>query len=668
MKKVVGLVLVLAMLAGCLGGIVFADEGLEGLVLSVKERLNIPDEYTALSTARYSGVLGETISLEWRTEDEKNFISAEVNQNGVITNYSTSTVRNSRGISKFTKEQAVNIAKEWFGRVNPDIANEYVFDVSDVYMGYGITVSAERYAGEARIVDDSLSIRLNDQTGEISDMNLRYTDEKFQVPENIISKEEAKTRFGDNTNLMLAYLKSGEKAIPVYIDYEALYEPMFGIDAVTGEKVNIERSYFREAGGAYATNEALKEMAADAELTPQEIEEISKYDSYISETDGAEKIKAISEFGIADYNLERYSYQKQYTAKEADNTQMVVLSLTFRKENAYAYGELDAATGEILSFFCNPNETRETAVITSAQAEQAAKSLAEKTAGDKICKMVISIEQKDELTQEIAYLEMINGIPYLDSGMNITVDKTSGTVTNYSADWNKEEIAFEGTENVIANNMAHKVYSDGCEYELAYVDISTGDAIPYSQDGKPYEYVLVYQITKKHYCVDAYTGAFFTEKGETEKEPAAAYEDLKGHWAEDAINTLIDNGYLEIDENNFRPNDSITYKEARNIMRSAGIYNVFGESNDKTMTREEAVKAMMCSAGYEKAGAISGIYVPVFGDWNDIAEENRGYIALAKGFGIISGDQNGYFNPKANMTRGAFAVMVYNYISSGLLD
>ena len=47
----------------------------------------------------------------------------------------------------------------------------------------------------------------------------------------------------------------------------------------------------------------------------------------------------------------------------------------------------------------------------------------------------------------------------------------------------------------------------------------------------------------------------------------------------------------------------------------------------------------------------------------EIGEANLGYVALAKGLGIVSGDAKGTFRPNAALTRREAAVMLYNLMS-----
>ncbi|NLZ90417.1 MAG: hypothetical protein GX918_00695, partial [Clostridiales bacterium] len=57
-----------------------------------------------------------------------------------------------------------------------------------------------------------------------------------------------------------------------------------------------------------------------------------------------------------------------------------------------------------------------------------------------------------------------------------------------------------------------------------------------------------------------------------------------------------------------------------------------------------------------------GIFVTGFKDQGSISPELVGYVAIAKGLGIVGGS-GGYFNPRASLTRAEAAVMLYNYLT-----
>ncbi|NLM50551.1 MAG: S-layer homology domain-containing protein, partial [Clostridiaceae bacterium] len=60
--------------------------------------------------------------------------------------------------------------------------------------------------------------------------------------------------------------------------------------------------------------------------------------------------------------------------------------------------------------------------------------------------------------------------------------------------------------------------------------------------------------------------------------------------------------------------------------------------------------------------SLEGIFKTGFMDEAEIAPELVGYVAIAKGFKIINGDENGNFLPKKALTRAEAAIIIYNYL------
>ena len=72
---------------------------------------------------------------------------------------------------------------------------------------------------------------------------------------------------------------------------------------------------------------------------------------------------------------------------------------------------------------------------------------------------------------------------------------------------------------------------------------------------------------------------------------------------------------------------------------------------------------MVTTLNYHETAKLKGIYKTAFADQDMISEDMLGYVALAQGLGIISGDGNGLFNPTESLTKADAAIMIYNYLS-----
>ena len=112
----------------------------------------------------------------------------------------------------------------------------------------------------------------------------------------------------------------------------------------------------------------------------------------------------------------------------------------------------------------------------------------------------------------------------------------------------------------------------------------------------------------------------------------------------------------------FRPNDYITKEDFDALMLNVfhrGTDKVSDEEKKAEITRSQAAVEMVKAMGAGDYAKYDDIYVTPF---NDVTE-NKGYIAILAATGVISGDENGNFNPSNKLTRAEAAVLVYNYLN-----
>ncbi|HOV28185.1 MAG TPA: S-layer homology domain-containing protein [Pseudobacteroides sp.] len=175
------------------------------------------------------------------------------------------------------------------------------------------------------------------------------------------------------------------------------------------------------------------------------------------------------------------------------------------------------------------------------------------------------------------------------------------------------------------------------------------------------------------------------------------YKDIKGHWAEEYLNDLIDKGYIKgikvKDELLVQPNRNITRAEFLTILMRTGDYKInpkglvsFSDVKDKAWYKESIDKAASngITGGYpdgtfkpdnqisraEIASLISRIgkfqlkEITKDDSFNDI-KSNKWYyesVIMAKQNGIIGGYPDGSFRPDGKATRAEVATMIFNYL------
>ena len=121
------------------------------------------------------------------------------------------------------------------------------------------------------------------------------------------------------------------------------------------------------------------------------------------------------------------------------------------------------------------------------------------------------------------------------------------------------------------------------------------------------------------------------DPGEGEEQPAAFSDVSEGHWAYAQIMSLKNSGIINgYDDGTFRP--------------------------DASVTREEFVKMIVAALGLDTENASSHFYDVFDSDWF------YPYLSAAFENGIVTGDNNGLFGVKANITRQDAVVIAYRSI------
>ena len=185
--------------------------------------------------------------------------------------------------------------------------------------------------------------------------------------------------------------------------------------------------------------------------------------------------------------------------------------------------------------------------------------------------------------------------------------------------------------------------------------------------------------------VDAVSGELL--RSESSQDAEITYDDISSHYAKAKIEKLAEYG-IGFSGGSFFPDRSLTQRDLIALLVSAcgnyygipaseaevdslyysayslGILTKAEKAPDSLVTRAELVKRVVRAAGYGRAAEISGIYTVNFADAAAIDKDLTGYVAIARGLGIISGTPGGKFLPNRTATRAEAAVVLYNYMST----
>ncbi len=703
------------------------SEGLEIAITTVKSRIEIPEELSEFSGS-YSYYLGhKTYRLNWESKEDgekHRAIDISIDDLGNILSYSRiGSDSKKASLPKLSEDQVISAAYGHMAKLNPDIASEFDSNGKIMY-GYGVNssyacVRFDRYINGLPFCNDSVSISVDNDTGELSDlyMGITYVD-GISSPDGIIAPEQAAEKFKELSPMEAKYITkdTDEGEAPAAV---LAYEPKYSdtmIDARTGEEYvsgyeMTNSEYFAGSAGG-TTQDAAAAATETGTFTPSELANLEQIEGLLSETEVRNIAESMTEIPL---DGKEFTSCKYFSRRGADGENKYTADLTYsltetRGETSVredTFVSLDAVTGALIEVraFDNANNAAEKPAITEAQALEYAKAFADKYAHDEFMKSNPDLDMADEPVplEENPYrnsyavsddgteyyydyvyrfIRVENGFEYPDNDLYIKIDKTNGKVLNFSKNWD-DDVTFESPEGMISADEAFEALREKAGINPRYVQKKAENGSISAE--------VVYSLSEdKPVAVSAVNGALLdyngTEYKENEKAPIA--DDISGHYAEAAIEALLGIGVITLSEGetSFRPDEVITQGELLTFVAGldAGPYSYVTESTDELYKfaygrgimqssdsrdenlpsiREDGVKYIIRSLGYEDIAKMTEIFNTGFADGADITPGMEGYVALAKGFGIIGGNPDNTFAPKAPLTRADAAIMIYNYLT-----
>ena len=704
MKRNLSLVLVLTMLTAMFSVSAFAADntGLEKSILSIKERISVPEEYTEFNSDTRTDDNQTEYNLYWSTPYEEytvqKDISVTVNDKGDITSYSKSFDWDEAepGFGALSEEEIKKSAINWLSNVNPGWMAELPEDKTSAY-ACGVferngRVRFDRYVNGLDFCGNGVNVTVDINSGEVINMYADWTyADAVPAADKVISAEDAGKLFLENSPMELKYIRNADtdKAIPVYMPKNTSYR----IDAQNGEEFK-EFSYYGSyaySGGGAEKNEAAMESAADRGLTDAEIENLNDVEGLLPKSKLRSIAEGLENTGIKSAEFKSLSYSRDRIFRSNDSEEKPDYTAELRyigKDINYDIC-LNALTGELLSFYSYdmttyPDREDKDSKIDYETALKSAREFADKYSrcGEKI--KLEEPENKENRKQNyyINFVRYENDIKFEENNVFITVDNNTGMVRSYSKYWDKD-IEFESADGIISAEKAAEILLEKTGMELTYAK-QQGESKTVPQIG------LVYSLsTELPSVIDAKTGIILSYDGTeyTPGEDKTVYpEDVSGHYAEDKINKLIESGVLRLNEGDtkFRPDDVITIKELlafvsglktgyipyydtvdsiAKVSRRWGILKDESVDLDSAAERQNGAEYIVRALGYSRIAELKGIFTTGFADDFAITDDMKGYVAIAKGLNIVGGDENGCFNPNSALTRADAAIMIYNYLA-----
>lgn len=669
MKKVTALILVFCMIISVLP-VLAAESIAEDVLLSVKSRVDIPEELTEFeySESTYDNVLRYDFS--WRDEDYNKEVYVTSDSLGRIVSYNyyeATDYSADRSLINYTLSDAQPLAEAFVKKAFP----EYFENEIDI-LKLNESRTTSSYTGRYKTFAFSFERLYNGEimASNIVNVRVRATKDKIYV-QNVsaaldedatfvqkdaiaIGENDYTVRFpielyyatdysGEEEKVTLFY--SIDKGFVSRIDTVVLTEKRFDRYADYGAEDDAVMESTSTAGGVN------KNMAA---LTPEEIKALEEMASLVPISEVEAKLRGIEILHITDDMKLADSNARKYDEKYNVN-------FSLEGENQRTSVSYDGETGEvtnIYTYFTKYDEAyNKTSDSMSVLPTASIESFAREMAGEKLDETKIEYTDNGE-TQKRSGMNatrIVNGIPYPENSIDVTYDMANNMVTRYSIYWDEDVTGFPKPEAAIGLDKAAEIIFDISPVYNTLVKTEEG----YTPAITIPEAVTIYALTGEN----RYSYA----------EEKQAYTDIESHWAKKEIEVLWEhNIYLTGDK--FNPDEAITQADMLRLFtacRDSGVIPIgwekayvsefavgagYIESSepDKLMTRKEAFEALVNVLGY---GDIAGydIYKSSYTDM-----EANGSAEILKAMGILVGDTA---RPDDNLTRAEAAVMVYRYLS-----
>lgn len=688
MKKFLSLVLAAAL---CAASAVpaLADSNSEKIneMLSVlKQRIGSTDEYDKFSGS-VNAYGGETrYEFLWSKTDGDNRSSMNItmNSDGVVTSYYTyGGGGNGRGgkasINRPDVSEALDAAISGFKKLNPDISENVKITSDGEYRsltGDDFSFVLQRTQNGIPVADDDGWISVSADAKRVVSFSLNYTTGlKFEDSSKLISKEDAQNSFNEKFPMKLRYTteyKDDKKSATLIYSPDSEYNQY--ISATSGEVITREYRRHRFGGGDMKASESMAAMdMADNGFSEAEIKNLDTINGLIG-LEKAEKIILTSKVINANsaYKLTEHALCRDWY-DEDKYTYRLEFERTSGDEDYWLDAEVDAKSGDILSFYISENRGNEKAKLNVKQGYEKAYAALEVLAPSHFGEnmdYLLDGDDKDS-SGNYVFFRYVNGIEFADNSVRISVDMASGKIISYRIGY--DDIEFPSADSVISAEDAGKRLFEQVGYDVWY--------IPTYEDDKPAEAPVVYDTDSYDLTLDAFSGEL---KYKRDSEKVGEYTDIENHYAKDAIEALAKFG-IGFADSEFKPDSNITQADFVTLLNAAfndygpiviykgisyeniyddaiadGIVKEDEYSPDADVTRDLAAKMMVRALGFEEVATLNGIYVPIFAD---VSADSVGFTSILGAMGVIKGDENGNFNPSGTVTRADAAIMLYNYLS-----
>ena len=702
------LLLALAVPAGAQGAAESTDARLAQVTREVKETLGIGDGYESFYGELWENELAPTWSLNWEGDGER--LTVEATEAGKVLRYNlyrdgASQDSTAPAFPAVSRAEAREKAEAFLNTVLEGPLESASFDGGNTG---SLDTASHRFSGTILLnglpSPLSFSVTVGAEDGAVTRFSRDSLEDRciggVPASEPAVTAGAAGALLKDTLSLTLEYVLN-EDGTTASLRYLPEPTDQFYVDGATGELVNLTELYEKVnsgengmgSGATGAGDSAESAPSASAGLTDAELAGIAQMEGVFSREELDRAAREVAGLGLDSYTLASVSYSLD------QDTGDVTASLTYSRRDESGMWrrsvDLDGRTGALLRVSSSaPYEEGRTAKVSGDRAREIAESFLASLWGEEYgaCALYESslwTEGSYRASHTFTYAQQANGYFLPANALRVSVDITDGSISGLGRDWT-DGVAFDDPQGIVDGAAALDAWFGHYGVDLAYrlvpvkLDPSSPEAAPLTAMGYSYFYglVLSYALEEEEYAsgVDARTGRVVIPA--QSQAGSITYSDLEGHWVKDRAEALADYG-IGWTGGLFRPDEAITQLDLVALLASArgyrydpetgsaddlyemaysmGILTRAERSDAAAVTRGEAVRRLLDSAGWGEAAALTGIYTCAYPDAGRIPAALYGYAALAQGMGVV--DSTGPFAAGRTATRAEAAAMLYNFMS-----
>lgn len=682
MKKMISMMLILVMVLGAVPGFAAKEDAskMQEVLLLVKGKITIPEELT-----EFTGNVSEyrqkvSYYFSWTSPDYEKSMSLSCDEQGRITSYHQNTSKMSqKKLSDKSKAELIAFSLEFLKTTVPEAfvsENDLlVYDEDSYYASGNLTYNLGfvRRKDNIKVKDNYANVYLcvTEEGMRVQSMDVRFTyDAEFEEAEPDVADYRGKYQELFPTELIYKdeykpLAKGNEPQFEPNLVYRIKDDIVGYMDSATGEVIT-EDSFDEDYKYAPEMEDSAVNMGASAGgnvLTPQELEELGKVEGLLRYQDVEKAVKKLPYLDFSD----KLTLNSSNLYKDSTGDYYFRMNYSFMDEGSYLNIRANAKTGEILDLSDHSGYYEEEKELSKTQKANAEKKMAEflrAVAPNKLGEMEQVEEQVYGNTITRRYRRLVNDVPYIDNGIRISFDAKKSLVKSYSLQFAKGE--FADPKDAIG---AEKAYEKILEYApIQPIYIKSGGV-----------YQKAFTLSRNYILVDAITG----EDKNREVKNDYEYDDIAGHWAEEAA-TKLSEIQVGLRGGSLNPDATISQEDFLRLLASAVMGQYFAnysteelydslvrsgyitkeeKAPESQVKREDAFVYVIRMAGYEKVAKLTDIYRVTYQDQAELSSDKLGYAAILSGLGVICGD-GGNLRPQDALTRAEAMALAYKYLLS----